>query len=125
MFFASRYDWLRIAKAMMNDYQNDTCVGEYLKTLHKNKIKKNVKGTEYEEPGFSPGTSYGGYFHMNYPGLKNRVIFGISGYGGNTILMDMENSQIVVINSIHYNNAKYKYNVKKLMIEPFKKRTVK
>ena len=125
MFFASRYDWLRIAKAMMNDYQNDTCVGKYLKTLHKNKIKKNVKGTDYEEPGFSPGTSYGGYFHMNYPGLKNRVIFGISGYGGNTILMDMENSQIVVINSIHYNNAKYKYNVKKLMIEPFKKRTVK
>jgi hypothetical protein len=53
------------------------------------------------------------------------VIFGISGYGGNTILMDMENSQIVVINSIHYNNAKYKYNVKKLMIEPFKKSTVK
>ena len=31
----SRYDWLRIAKAMMDDYQNDTCVGKYLKEVYK------------------------------------------------------------------------------------------
>ena len=26
MFYATRYDYLRIAKAMMDDWQNDTCV---------------------------------------------------------------------------------------------------
>jgi hypothetical protein len=62
---------------------------------------------------------------MEYPGLKDRTIFGISGYGGNTMLIDMDNSKIVVINSIHFNNKKYKYNIKKLMVEPFKKSTVK
>lgn len=125
MFFASRYDWLRIAKAMMDDYQNDTCVGKYLKAIHKNRIKKKVKGTDFEEPGFSSGKSYGGFYHMDYPGLEHRVIFALSGYGGNTIMIDMENSKIVSINSIHYNNNKYKYNVKKLMIEPFVKETIK
>ena len=33
----SRYDWLRIAKAMMDDYQNDTCVGKYLKEVTQKK----------------------------------------------------------------------------------------
>ena len=29
----NRYDFLRIAKAMMDDWKNDTCEGKYLKTL--------------------------------------------------------------------------------------------
>ena len=41
---ASRYDWLRIAKAIMDDYQNDTCVGKYLKEIHKRRIPKNYGG---------------------------------------------------------------------------------
>ena len=121
MFFASRYDYLRIAKAIMEDYQNDTCVGKYLKEIHERRIKKNVKDTNFEEPGYGSTSTYGGQFHMDYPGLKNRVIFGMSGYGGQAILIDMENSRIVVLNSIHYNNTKYKYNVKKLLIDPIKK----
>ncbi len=32
-FWATRYDYLRIAKAMLDDWQNDTCVGKYLKTV--------------------------------------------------------------------------------------------
>ena len=121
MFFASRYDYLRIAKAIMEDYQNDTCVGKYLKEIHERRIKKNVKDTNFEEPGYGSTSTYGGQFHMDYPGLKNRVIFGMSGYGGQAILIDMENSRIVVLNSLHYNNGKYKYNVKKLLIDPIKK----
>ena len=58
---------------------------------------------------------------MDYPGLKNKVIFGMGGYGGQAILIDMENSRIVVVNSLHYNRDKYKYNVKKLLIDPIKK----
>lgn len=120
MFFASRYDYLRIAKSIIDDYQNNTCLGKYYKEIYKQRIEKKNKGTKHEDPPFSPGKSYGGYFHMDYAGLKDKVIFGMSGYGGNTLIMDMENSRIVVLNSIHWSNKKYKYNVKKLLIEPFK-----
>ena len=35
-----RYDYLRIAKAIMDDYQNETCVGQYLKEIHERRIQK-------------------------------------------------------------------------------------
>ena len=117
---ASRYDWLRIAKAIMDDYQNDTCVGKYLKEIHKRRIPKNYGGHK-NEPEFNRTKSYGGQFHMDYPGLKDRVVFGFGGYGGNAILIDVEKSRIVVLNSLHYNNKKFKYSVKKLLIDPIKK----
>jgi len=117
---ATRYDWLRIAKAIMDDYQNDTCVGKYLKTIYERRIPKKYN-TNKNEPGFNRSKSYGGQFHMDYPGLKDRVVFGFGGYGGNAILIDVEKSRIVVVNSIHYNNKKFKYNVKKLLIDPIKK----
>jgi len=116
---ASRHDWLRIAKAIMDDYQNDTCVGKYLKEIYKRRIPKGSK--EKEEPLFNRTKSYGGQFHMDYPGLIDRVVFGMGGYGGQAILIDMENSRIVVLNSLHYNNSKFKYSVKKLLIDPIKK----
>ena len=117
---ASRYDWLRIAKAIMDDYQNDTCVGKYLKEIHKRRIPKNYGGHK-KEPEFNRTKSYGGQFHMDYPGLKDRVVFGFGGYGGNAILIDVEKSRIVVLNSLHYNNKKFKYSVKKLLIDTIKK----
>ena len=117
---ASRYDWLRIAKAIMDDYQNDTCVGNYLKEIHKRRIPKNYGGHK-NEPEFNRTKSYGGQFHMDYPGLKDRVVFGFGGYGGNAILIDVEKSRIVVLNSLHYNNKRFKYSVKKLLIDPIKK----
>ena len=58
---------------------------------------------------------------MDYPGLKDKIIFGMGGYGGNAILIDMENSRILVVNSLHYNNKQYKYNHQKLLYDPFKK----
>lgn len=115
----SRYDWLRIAKAMMDDYQNDTCVGKYLKEIHKRRVPKNIT-KHMQEPKFNRTKSYGGQFHMDYPGLKDKVIFGMGGYGGRAILIDMENSRIVVLNSLHYNNERFKYNHKKLLIDPIK-----
>ncbi len=116
----TRHDWLRLAKAMMEDYQNDTCVGKYLKEIHKRRIPKNLGGDK-DEPEFNRTRTYGGQFHFDYPGLINRVVFGLGGRGGNAILIDVENSRIVVINSIQYNNGKYKYNVRKLLIDPIKK----
>ena len=117
---ATRFDYLRIAKAIMDDYQNDTCVGKYLKEIHKRRIPKRYN-ENVNEPKFNRTKSYGGQFHMDFPGLKNKVIFGMGGYGGNAILIDVENSRIVVLNSLHYNNTKYKYNHKKLLLDPIKK----
>ena len=37
----NRYDFLRIAKAMLDDWKNDTCLGKYLKTIHERRIPKN------------------------------------------------------------------------------------
>ncbi len=116
----TRHDWLRLAKSKMDDYQNDSCVGNYLKEIHKRRIPKNLGGDK-DEPEFNRTYTYGGQFHFDYPGLKNRVVFGLGGRGGNAILIDVENSRIVVINSIQYNDGKYKYNVKKLLIDPIKK----
>ena len=103
----------------MDDYQNNTCVGKYLKEIHKRRVSKNYGGDK-EEPLFNRTKSYGGQFHMDYPGLVDKVIFGFGGYGGNAILIDVENSRIVVLNSMHYNNGSFKYSHKKLLIDPIK-----
>ena len=58
---------------------------------------------------------------MDYPGLEGKIIFGMNGYGGNAILIDMENSRILIVNSLHYNNTKYKYNHKKILFDIIKK----
>ena len=79
------------------------------------------KRQEKNEPAFGRTKSYGGQFHMDYPGLEDKIIFGMGGFGGNAILIDVENSRILVLNSLHYNNKKYKYNHKKLILDPFKK----
>ena len=103
----------------MDDYQNDTCVGKYLKEIYERRIPKGSK--KEEEPLYGRTKSYGGQFHMDYPGLKDKIVFGMNGYGGQAILIDMENSRIVVLNSLHYNNTKYKYNHKKILFDPIKK----
>ena len=38
-FYASRYDYLRIGKRILDDWNNDTCVGKYLKTIYEQRIK--------------------------------------------------------------------------------------
>jgi CubicO group peptidase (beta-lactamase class C family) len=122
MFYATRYDYLRIAKAIMDDYQNNTCVGKYLKEIYKKKIPKDINHDgPKSEPIFNRTFSYGGQFHLDYPGLKNKIVFGMGGYGGQAILIDVEDSRIVILNSQHFNNKGFKYNVKKLLIDPIKK----
>ena len=121
ILFSTRLDYLRIAKAMLDDYQNDTCVGKYLKEIYDRRIKKNInQDGDFSEPHFNRTYTYGGQFHMDYYGLKNKIVFGMGGYGGQAILIDVENSRIVVVNSIHYNNTGYKFNHKKLLINPIK-----
>ena len=124
MFYATRYDYLRIAKAIMGDYQKQNCVGKYLKEIYDRRIPKKVdmsgKG-KTGEPQFNRTYSYGGQFHLDYPGLKDKIVFGMGGYGGKAILIDVEDSRIVILHSQHFNNKGFNYDVKKLLIDPIKK----
>jgi len=100
-FFASRYDYLRVAKAMLDDWENDNCVGQYLKTIHERRIPKN--GAQGTKGRVGLPLSYGGFFHTGYKGMENRPVMGMDGYGGQTILIDFERGRIISTQAIHDN----------------------
>ena len=102
-FYADRYDYLRIAKAIMNDWNNDTCVGKYLKTVYDRRIPKN-HNFAYELNDVNNYTkSYGGQFHFDILGIENRKIIGMSGFAGQNIVIDTDNGKIIVVNSKYRN----------------------
>ena len=112
----NRYDFLRVAKAMLNDWKNETCVGKYLKTIHERRISKQRKSYNSKiKTAFNHGRSYGGQFHFDFKGFKNRNIFALDGAYGQSIIIDMDNSKIVSINSIHMN-----YNWHKIALSALK-----
>jgi len=103
-FFASRYDYLRIAKAMLDDWNNATCVGNYLKTIYDNREYKGQQHLKTKSNNSPNGSfnSYGGFFHTDhkrYWGSPN--IMGMDGYGGQMIWINFDDNRIVVANAIH------------------------
>jgi len=100
MFYAARYDYLRIAKAVLDDWKNDTCVGSYLKEIYKNRKAKNLK---YNHSILKHSSHYGGQFHTNFTGMRERKVMSMQGYGGQEIMIDFDNSRIVVLNTVHDN----------------------
>ena len=119
MFYATRYDYLRIGKAMLDDWQKDTCVGKYLKTLFENRISKETKKRESEgRSGQYPyARGYAGQFQTHYEGInKKRAVMGMHGYGGQRIVIDFERSRIIVTNALFEN-----YNYKKIVYSVIKK----
>ena len=109
-FYANRYDYLRIAKTMMDDWHNDTCAGKYLKTIYENRVQKKDNTKEAYDVGLYT-KSYGGQFHFDIFGLeKGRKIIGMSGFAGQQILIDLDNKRIIVVNSLYRN-----YNWKKIV----------
>ena len=114
-FYANRYDFLRIAKTMMDDWHNDTCAGKYLKTIYENRVKKKDNTKEADDVGLYT-KSYGGQFHFDIFGLKKtRKIIGMSGFAGQQILIDLDNKRIIVVNSLYKN-----YNWKKIVYSVIK-----
>jgi len=119
MFFATRYDYLRIAKAMLDDWQNDTCVGKYLKTIFENRISKDndKKERRGDSRQWHFARGYAGQFQTHYTGInKKRPVMGMHGYGGQHVVIDFERSRIVVTNAIHEN-----FNYKKIVYSVIKK----
>jgi hypothetical protein len=110
-FYANRYDYLRIAKAMLDDWHNDTCAGKYLKMLYEQRIKKNDNTKEFDDVGLYTA-SYGGQFHFDIFGLHKRRIIGLAGFAGQQILIDIDTKRIIVVNSLYknYDWGKIVYN---------------
>ena len=111
-FYADRYDYLRIAKTIMNDWHSDTCIGDYLRTVYDRRI---VKADDIKYP-VSVGLytqKYGGQFHFDIYGFKRgRKIIGIDGFAGQQILIDLDNKKIIVVNSMYRN-----YDWKKIVYD--------
>ena len=109
--YATRYDYLRIAVAMLEDWTNNTCVGQYLKEAYARREDKSANEVYFrgETPRKMPqrrgiwSRTYGGQFHFDWIGMEDRPIIGMEGYGGQSILIDPENSRIVVTNSVTTN----------------------
>ena len=120
-FYADRYDYLRIAKSMMDHWNNDTCVGKYLKTIYEQRINKNKKSYDGDRSGqFDVAMytkKYGGQFHFNISGLSKRKILGMRGFGGQNIIIDFEKERIIVVNSRDRH-----YNWKKIVLKKLKKK---
>lgn len=110
-FFATSEDYLRIAKTIMKDYKSDSCIGDYLRTIYENRVDKKKK-----EYGNNKGVAlysrqYGGQFH--FPKVGNNVVFGMDGYAGQQVIIDITKGRIVIIHTIdqHYNWKKIALNV--------------
>ena len=113
-FFATAEDYIRIANTLVKDYNSDTCIGDYLRTIYENRVNKNHK--DYASKGVAAYTKqYGGQFHMGLIGMKDRVIFGLDGAGGQQIVIDMNSGTVIYVGSLdkHYNWKKIVYNVMK------------
>ncbi len=114
-FYATRYDYLRIAKTIMEDWNNNTCAGKYLKTIYERRINKNKKNYDgdrsgqFDVAGYTK--KYGGQFHFDIIGLSKRKILGMSGQGGQNIIIDFDRKRIIVVNTSdkHYNWKKIVY----------------
>ena len=99
-FLTTRYDYLRVARAMLQDWQNDTCEGKYLKSLYERNVKKNYDYSD-KKHAFTNTKSYGGFFHLEPSGMKKRHIFVMDGYGGQTLTIDFDTGRIVTTMAIH------------------------
>tara|TARA_B100001057_G_scaffold108931_1_gene106827 strand:- start:49 stop:1179 length:1131 start_codon:yes stop_codon:yes gene_type:complete len=114
--YATRYDYLRIAKTILEDWNNDTCVGKYLKTIYERRINKNrdkFKSTAIE----FYTKKYGGQFHFDVVGLTERKILGMGGAGGQQVIIDLDRGRIIVVNARDRH-----YNWKKIVLKKLKQK---
>ena len=101
-YYITRIDFLRIAEAMMKDYQNQTCVGKYLKEAQaqaENWPKYRPSGERRHLWLHNYAKKYGAQFYFDFHGMRGRNILATEGYNGQNMMIDMDNSRIVVTNS--------------------------
>jgi len=99
-FYADRYDFVRIANLMMNHWNNDTCVGKYLKTMYETRIDKKKDGYSMKRGNFNATQSYGGQFHFDPIGIEDRPILMMDGAYGQQVVIDFDKNRIITAHSV-------------------------
>mgnify|MGYP005997283807 FL=1 len=106
-FYADRYDYLRIANMMMNHWNNDTCVGKYLKTMYENRVDKSFNDYNVFRGNHAATQSYGGQFHFDPIGIEDRPILMMDGAHGQQVVIDFDNNRIITAHSEERNYDYY------------------
>ena len=117
-YHMTRLDFLRVAEAIMKDYQNKTCVGNYLRESQQ-QAKKWYKYRPSNDKPFwinNYAKKYGSQFLFDFHKMKNRNIIATEGLNGQNIVIDLDNSRIVATNS-----AATGWNVKTFMLNVIRK----
>lgn len=108
---ATRYDYLRLARAIMDDWQQETCVGNYLREIYDRRVlvprasdnpvdKWDGSMRRWGDAQFGTLTyAYAGQFWAELHEFRDRNILVLNGADGQNIAIDMDNSRIVVVNS--------------------------
>ena len=108
-FRANRYDYLRVSRAMLIDWQQDTCLGKYLKNIYDAAIPKNRRYSSEFRLGYTE--KYAGQFHTHFQGIHRPIVM-MDGFGGQIFVLDFERDRIIAIQAIHDN-----FNFKKLVFD--------
>ena len=106
-FYADRYDYLRIANMMMNHWNNDTCVGKYLKTMYENRVDKSFNNYNVFRGNHAATQTYGGQFHFDPIGIEDRPILMMDGAHGQQVVIDFDNNRIITAHSEERNYDYY------------------
>ena len=115
-FYAQRYDYLRIAKLIMDHWKNDTCVGKYLKTIYENRVDKKKDKYSKFIGNHAATQSYGGQFHFDPIGIEERPILMMDGFAGQQVVIDFNKNRII---TVHSTDAHYDwYSLIYLQLEP-------
>lgn len=102
---ATRYDFLRIAIAILNDWKNDTCEGKYLKEIYQRAVPTGYNGNwgprrDGGYPKFNTATSrYAGQFYTSVNGMYDKNIIVMDGADGQQIAINLDDERIVVISA--------------------------
>ena len=118
-YFMTRLDFLRVAEAIMIDYQDRTCVGNYLRESQQ-QAKNWYKYRPFKDNAHwflhNYAEKYGSQFYFDFYKMKKRNVIGTEGKNGQNILIDLDNSRIVVTNS-----AATGWNVRTFMLNVIRK----
>jgi len=100
---ATRYDFLRIAIAILNDWKNDNCEGKYLKEIYQRAVPTGNNGNwgprrDGGYPKFYTATSrYAGQFWTSVNGMYDKNIIVMNGADGQQIVINLDDERIIVI----------------------------
>ena len=115
-FYAKRYDYLRIAKLVLDHWRNDTCVGKYLKTMYENRVDRQYDEYSKFRGNHRVAQTYGGQFLFDPIEVENRPILMMDGFAGQQVLIDFDKKRIITAHSTdeHYDY----YNLIYLQLKP-------